>query len=526
MNHPRGTELSPDEVAREAKRYAVENYVGAGQGLPEQAEQSNGYERFSDRLNHAPARKKRRGPVVALVAVLAVLLVGAGAAFAYMGVISGNLHQGVDDDLRDALVQTDMANEPFYVLLMGTDKSQQREETGELDGVYRSDSIILARIDPVDKKAALITIPRDTLVDLGKYGKQKINAAHAFGDAALAVEAVSDLTGVKISHYAEIDFDGFRAIVDALGGVEVDVPLDIDDPDAGGSLKAGKQTLSGEQALILCRSRNAYNDISTQPDLMRAANQRTVLSAIAHKLLDADIATIANTISAVSGYVTTDLEINDIIGIAQVMRGLDPAKDIYTASMPGESKYIELNPDIDEGWYYVVDEDEWDSMVKRMNRGLPPSETAQYEETTGTVLATAGEGAADGSEKTASVTVKNATDHDGAAAQTGKLLNDAGFVNVSVGDVDDQFDYPNTLVVYDNPAQAREADQIVAAMGQGRAMINDGDWILNEDFLVVIGDDWKTDVDSATQDGNADEANSGDSADGDEPSKSSIFPFL
>ncbi|MCG5014988.1 LCP family protein, partial [Collinsella aerofaciens] len=89
--------------------------------------------------------------------------------------------------------------------------------------------------------------------------------------------------------------DGFKDIVDALGGVEVDVPMEIDDEDAGGHLDAGLQTLSGDQALILCRSRHAYDEYG-DGDSYRAANQRLVLSAIAKKILSADVATMASTV--------------------------------------------------------------------------------------------------------------------------------------------------------------------------------------------------------------------------------------
>ena len=98
------------------------------------------------------------------------------------------------------------------------------------------------------------------------------------------VQVVSELAGVPISHYAEIDFDGFCDIVDALGGIEVNVPVEIDDPEAGGYLAAGEQTLDGEQALILCRSRHAYDNIGTgKGDEYRAANQRMIIGAIAQR---------------------------------------------------------------------------------------------------------------------------------------------------------------------------------------------------------------------------------------------------
>lgn len=337
--------------------------------------------------NRAPAQKKRGGGKLkyVLVAVLALVLVGAGAAFAYYQNIEGNLHAGLDQkDLEKYLVETDLTNEPFYMLLMGTDGSSEREEDESFGGSFRTDSIILARIDPVNKKVSMVSIHRDTMVDMGEYGQQKVNAAHAFGGAALSVKTVSDFAGVDISHYAEINFDGFRDIVDALGGVEVDVPVEINDEDAGGHLDAGLQTLNGEQALILCRSRNTYAD-SADPDSMRAANQRLVLSAIAEKILSSDVATIANSVTAISKYVTTDLDVSDIIGLAQAMRGMDTSTDFYTAMDPVTNKLI------GDGWYTYSNEEEWKAMMKRMDEGLPPSEDAVVDEKTGTIVATNGQ---------------------------------------------------------------------------------------------------------------------------------------
>ena len=435
------------------------------------------------------SRKKPRVSAfkVIIIAIVAVVVIGAGAAFAYVSNISNNLHEGVDQELRDALVHTDMANEPFYMLLLGTDASDDREETGETDGVYRSDSMMLARIDPQNKKATLISIGRDIMVDLGpEYGEQKINAAYAFGGAPLAVEAVSKLAGVPISHYAEIDFDGFKAMVDSLGGIEIDVPMKIDDWMAGGVVEAGYQTIDGNSALVLCRARNAYADSATRPDDMRTANQRLVLGAIARKLLASDIATIASSVSAMSEYVTTDLELNDIIGLAQAMRGLDPDTDLYTASVPATSQYIN-----DVSCDFVVDK-EWKAMMDRVKAGEPPLEEAVVDEATGTVLATAGNGTTSTAEKYASVIVKNATGIDGLAAEVRKKLMDAGFVNVMYGDVTPGYSYPETLVLYNDPGRAREAEEIVKIIGQGRAEENDGSYLLVDcDLMVIIGDDWQ-----------------------------------
>ena len=422
-------------------------------------------------LSQKRGRSKRIIAIAAAV-VLVVVLVGAGVAFSYANSISNNLHQGIDDDLRSALVQTDMAKEPFYLLLLGTDGSTERYGDDGFGGIYRSDSIMLTRIDPVEKKVALVSLPRDTKVDLGgEYGEQKINAAYGLGGPAMTVKTVADLAGVDISHYASVDFDGFAGVVDALGGIEVDVPVDIDDSDAGNvSLKAGLQTLNGEQALVLCRSRNTYADTAAQPDAMRAANQRLVLAAIARKLLDSDVATIASSVQALSQFVTTDLELTDIIGLAQAMKGLDAATDIYTAAAPTTSQYV------DDIWWDILDEQEWKAMMRRVKDGLPPTEETLVDHATGTIIASAGTDAALSRDpKYSEITVKNGTDIEGLAAMTRNVLMSYGYQNVVIGDINADFDYPETLIIYDDPSQAYEASEIVQMIGQGKAIENDGE---------------------------------------------------
>lgn len=306
------------------------------------------------------------------------------------------------------------------------------------------------------------------------------------------MKTVSKLAGVPISHYAEINFDGFKDIVDALGGVEVDVPMEIDDEDAGGHLDAGLQTLSGDQALILCRSRHAYDEYG-DGDSYRAANQRLVLSAIAKKILSADVATMASTVQALSQYVTTDLEISDIIGLAQTMQGLDPATDIYSAMEPTTSKYI------NDVWYEINNVDEWKKMMTRVNQGLPPTDEDIVDEMSNTVLATTGSGQThsstneDGTQKkakrTGSVAVRNGNGITGAGTEASERIEELGY-SVESGNAD-SFDYPKTLVIYDDEAKASRAQEIVDALGVGKAMKNDGSYLFESDFLVVLGSDWK-----------------------------------
>ena len=333
-------------------------------------------------------RKRRRIATTCAAVAVALVLVCVGI----VGGINKTLHQGLDSSLWDTLTQVENG-QPFYMLLMGTDESTERDDDPELAGLFRTDTIILARIDPQQKSLTLVSIPRDTKVDLGEYGDQKINAAHTFGGATLAVQAVEQLTGVSISHYAEVDFDGFIGIVDTIGGIEVDVPMTIDDEDAGGHLDAGLQTLNAEQALILCRSRNSYENVVGQGDLYRAANQRLVLAAIVNKILSSDPVTMAGAINSCAECVNTDLDVTEILSLANSFRGFDSSQKLYSATFPVTSEYS------DDIWWDIAQLDEWSTMRERMDEGLAPYSEDIVDSTTGTILATAGD-SADESEST------------------------------------------------------------------------------------------------------------------------------
>lgn len=480
--------------------YQDRNSQRANDGIPDQADgtsEASVYSRRVSRAEYTARRKKskRRKILVICLIVVAILgLGGAGVAFALHGTIATveeNFSEGIDDSLWKELVKTDLTKEPFYMLLLGTDKSKEREGTAEYEGdSFRSDSIILARIDPIEKKATLVSLHRDILLDIPGYGQNKLNTVYALGGPQLITKTVSELAGVPISHYAEINFDGFTDVVDTLGGIEVDVPMEIDDDDAGGHLDAGPQTLNGEQALILSRARHAYDEFG-DGDKYRAANQRLVLGAIAKKILSSDIGTIANTVTELSEHVTTTLSVMDIVGLAQVMQGLDPATDLYSAMTPTEPKFI------GDGWYEILDETAWKAMMKRVDQGLPPTEDDVIDVSSGTVLANAGNGAGseDSSDKankpvvrSGRVVVKNGTGGSGVAAQAGELVEKLGYT-VETGNAE-TFNYPSTLVIYNKSSQANLAQEIVDALGVGTTLLNDGGYIVDEDFLVVIGADW------------------------------------
>lgn len=445
-----------------------------------------GNTRYADQVNP----KHRRNRIVKRVAIaLAALLTCVGAAAAiYIGVINGNLSSGLDSGLNSVLVQTNLTKEPFYMVLLGTDESIQRETDSTTDGTYRTDTIILARIDPVNKKVTLISMPRDSYVSMGSYGEHKLNAAYAYGGAELAVTTISDLADVDISHFALVDMDGVVEIVDALGGIEVEVPMEIDDDMAGGHLDAGLQTLNGEQALILARSRHAYDDYGNG-DTYRAANQRLVISAIVKKLLASDPATIASTVTALSECVQTDLSVSDIVGLAQAMKGLDSSIDIYSATMPTTSAYV------DGLWIEQVNTSEWKTMMERVDAGLSPTETSEIDSATGVVLSSAGDGAAEeasaaAESKDGNIVVRNGSGYEGLGSEVASTLTSAGYTVSSTGNADN-FNYKNTVVLYNDSTRASQAKAIAQTIGHNAsAQVNDGSYSITGDFLVIVGSNY------------------------------------
>lgn len=320
---------------------------------------------YQSRSRKARSKKRR---TYALVALLLALLLGVVVFLAWWIVSLQNRlnnSQVVDEDLRASLTSTDNPSDPYYVLLMGTDG-----RPGE--SAYRADSIILCRVDPQQKKLALLSIPRDTRV-VWKGSTMKINGVHTYDGAAGMVQIVSQICHVSIAHYAEINFDGLAALTDALGGVTLTVDEDMVDTenfDTVTSLSAGEHTLNGEEALFYTRNRNFPDG-----DFTRMRHQRTYISAVIKKIMENfNPATIVNVINSLSDMVITDLSVGDIVSLAAEMRGIDTSSDIYTAHVPSEPAMI------DGLSYLLADWDKLDAIMKLIDAGQDPALAEQQQD--------------------------------------------------------------------------------------------------------------------------------------------------
>ena len=421
----------------------------------------------------ASSKKKTSGVLRAVKIAFGILLVALigiiAAAIMFITMINGSLHDGIyaDTDLKDTLTQSSVGK-PFYMLLIGTDGSKERDESGQFGGVYRSDAMILVRVDPKTPQMTLVSIERDTYVDIDGYGPNKINAAFAFGGAPLAVRTVSDFAGVPIAHYAEVDFDGFKAVVDALGGIEVDVPIEIDDVHTG-KLSAGKQTLTGEQALVLARSRHAYDDYGGG-DMYRTANQRMVLGAMVKKLTSSDPATIISSFKTLAEYIKTDLTATDIARLAASMHGIDTKTQVYSAINPTISSYEY------DTWYEYSNETAWRAMMNRVDKGLSPTIDAADSANRGGVV----DGTLDPSYLEASilggaktVSILNGSGVTGVAGEVSTMLENVGYSVESVGTAA-VTDFKDTIIVYNNDDEAEFAQNVQQALGFGAVEKNQG----------------------------------------------------
>ncbi len=182
---------------------------------------------------------------------------------------------------------------PTTILVLGTDGGAQSGR----DDANRSDSVMLIRTDPRKHRLAFLSIPRDLRVEIPGYGAEKINAAFRYGGPTLALRTVKNLTGLDVNHVAFVDFDRFRELIDAVGGIEVDVPRPIlsnrfDCPYAtstrcgewkGWRFEKGKQQMNGARALVYSRVRENLLDAS-ETDLDRARRQQQVIQATADKV--------------------------------------------------------------------------------------------------------------------------------------------------------------------------------------------------------------------------------------------------
>jgi LCP family protein required for cell wall assembly len=378
------------------------------------------------------------------------------------------------------------------ILLLGSDSRSFVEDTGEESsfgdtskvGGQRADVIIIARVEPKARRAILVSIPRDTYVRLPKYRSQVlINQSFEDGPQGV-INAIKSNFGVPINHYAEVDFNGFRSMVDAIGGVRMYVPAPSRDhpgqPDNKGSglniTKAGCQTFDGATALAWVRSRyfqyyeagkwrsdptSDLGRISRQQDFIRrlmtqAIEQGAFNPIKANRLADAAMANLT---------VDSTFNVKDGLRMVQAFRPVGPA-GIEMVALPTRNV----------GQHLAVS-DAAKPILDRLKGEAPP---------------TTGEAGGKNVPKVAPADVKvrvlNGTGTPGQAGDAAADLGNSGFSPAGLGDAD-RFGYTQTEIHYAPGAQPKAAFLARYLSGVGK-LVSDSS-VRGTDLVLVTGSDWK-----------------------------------
>lgn len=399
--------------------------------------------------------KRRRGRrVVAwvLVAVLVVVLAAGGyIAYNYFALTSHITHV---DAIPSSKPKHDVDGTAQNILLVGDDQRPANASQAELDqlgttqdgGSNNTDTMMILHVPANGKAATLISLPRDSWVDIPGNGMGKLNSAYSDGaqnggDAAgaqLLIQTVQNLTGLTIDHYVRVSLLGFYDIANALGPINVCLNQAVDDPYSGANFPAGTSTLNASQALAFVRQRHGLPN----GDLDRVVRQQYFLSVEAHKLLSAG--TLLNPVKlktvmdAIGSAIQTDPGLN-LLALAAQMQGLSGSK-ITSATIP-----ILGTPTI------TVDGDDV-SVVEVDTAGMPAFIQGLIGEPDAYTKANAADPA------NVTVSVLNGGDTNGAATAATATLQSAGFKTTTPGDADSR-----TATTIEYPAGSESQAKAVAA---------------------------------------------------------------
>jgi polyisoprenyl-teichoic acid--peptidoglycan teichoic acid transferase len=325
-------------------------------------------------------KKFVRRRILALVMVM-LIVSGVGYAANLVFKASSAVGNAAMDLGKSGLREEDVSpiSHNVSVLIMGVDESEKRSK--DYGGAVRTDALLLATFNKDDKTVKLVSIPRDTYTYIpAEKKKDKITHAHSVGTVKYGEEggpkatreAVEGLFNIPVDYFVKFNFESFIKIVDDLGGIEVDVPVEFTEQDSNDvpnaiHLKKGLQTLNGEQALALARTRHIDSDI------MRGQRQQLVIEAIVKKMASlGSVTKVGNIIDSIDGNFKTNLSFNDMLSFYKYGIG----SSIEKLQIEGEDKYI------NGVYYYVPDKQKLTELTRelRTHLDLSPSFIPKYKQ--------------------------------------------------------------------------------------------------------------------------------------------------
>jgi LCP family protein required for cell wall assembly len=309
---------------------------------------------------------------------------------------------------RKLLTERMSQSDPINILLIGSD-SRHGENA-------RSDTLIFMNINFQANRVYLISIPRDTRAYIPGRGMDKINAAYAYGQAGLSIRTVQNFFGVDLNHYMEVDFEGFKELVDTLGGIDINVKKGIDDRSSGYSMHIpqGRQRMNGDQALNYVRYRHGDSDFN------RAERQQEFLRALAANTLQArTVLKLPKLIDILHRNVSTDMSKSEMIELGTFLRQL-PKNRIESITVTGECKDI-------EGISYVEADPEFlMELMERVDKGQSLAPMKSQSESDKMSM----------KNDPGSIAILNGTDKLGLATKARTRLARYGISDIRIGDAD------------------------------------------------------------------------------------------
>lgn len=253
----------------------------------------------------------------------------------------------------DGIKHEDRLSMKKNIILMGTDGRPEDNDTG------RSDTLLVMMLDTKTKSISLLSIPRDTRVHIPKHGWDKINHAFAFGGRKLTEATVEEFLGIRVDNYVMVDFKGFIGLVDAIGGIDIDVEKDMYYHDTWDGftvdLKKGRQHMDGKTAIQYVRFRDWEGDIG------RVRRQQHFMLAVYEKIASEELLKhIPGLAKQLATMVKTDMKITDMITAGRALHSMMKEHGISMKTVPGVGKYI------NDVSYYIPDVPKTRRMIAEM----------------------------------------------------------------------------------------------------------------------------------------------------------------
>lgn len=323
--------------------------------------------------------KKSRGLLISILALMLAASLGllaacGGGSQSSQSSSSAKETLSVSKEATAAPVQ--LKTDPFYVMIIGNDSRVGTVEEGQKgyeDGKGRSDTLMLARIDPKTYQITLLTVPRDTA---NPYNGEmhKLNEMLKFEGVEGLEKAVADLTGINVDHYLMCKFGTFEQLIDDFGGVALDVKADqsMQDIVSGDKIEypAGKyDSLNGKETLVFSRERHAYDP---NGEVYRQSNDRHVIQALIEQIL-AKPETAVQVATKLLGNIETDWDQAELLAyVEDFMKNADKVTFLSgTGPWAG-------GEDAESGlWVTTRDEDTWAEVTKVVNAGGDPNDVVE-----------------------------------------------------------------------------------------------------------------------------------------------------